>query len=116
MDQQKLTPATISIRWSTIAAAVAGVCLGMVIGAAGIQQVMKYRPIILDMFIDEADAKVCINGFSYEFKPSHPDPALGGGVDILHLVTEPKGEIQYDASSGLEIPRPNGPKACAASE
>lgn len=55
-------PATIAIRWSTIA----GVCIGMVIGAVGVQQIFKQHPVQLEVFTADTSAEICINGFAYE--------------------------------------------------
>jgi len=59
-------PATLAIRWSTIAATAVGVCVGMLIGAVGVQQVIKQHPIQFEMLTADTSAEICINGFAYE--------------------------------------------------
>lgn len=66
-------PATLAIRWSTIAATAAGVCFGMVIGAVGVQQVIKRHPVQFEMFTAGTSAEICINGFAYEMSDAEID-------------------------------------------
>jgi hypothetical protein len=84
----------------------------MVTGVVIVKKRESHRPIHLDLVTADTGAKVCINGFSYKLKPSDPDPLFGGGVDVLELEQEPKGEIHF-GPDGREYLRRNGPKACA---
>ncbi|MBF8164317.1 hypothetical protein IVE04_24435 [Pseudomonas mendocina] len=71
-------PATIAIRWSTIAAVAVGVCSGMVIGAVGVMQAIKQHPIQLEMLTADTGAEVCINGFAYEVGDAGSDSPWHG--------------------------------------
>lgn len=53
---------------------------------------------------------LCINGLAYEFSEYGPEPEFGGNVEILEVVLEPKGSIQY--YQGEPMPQRTGPKAC----
>lgn len=55
----------------------------------------------------------CMNGFAYHVITSDPDSEYGG-VDVLEVMTEPKGAPAYDRD-GNEYPRLYGPKACSKS-
>jgi hypothetical protein len=101
------------IRWSLISTTSVVLCALLVVGAVVIQQRLTSHPIQLDLTTADTEAKVCINGFSYKLTPSDPDPQFGGGVEILELETEPKGEIPF-SQNGIVHARRSGPKACSS--
>lgn len=70
--------ATLAIRWSTIAAVAVGVCFGMVIGAVGVQQLIKQHPMRLGVLTADTSAEVCINGFAYEVSNAEIDSPWHG--------------------------------------
>lgn len=74
----KTQPATLAIRWSTIAAAAVGLCVGMMVGAVGVQQANKQHPIQLEMFTTDTSAEICINGFAYEVGAAEIDSPWHG--------------------------------------
>lgn len=55
--------------------------------------------------------QICINGFAYHMRTTSRDSEYGG-VGVLAVIQEPKGEPIYD-DNGREQPRRNGPKACS---
>lgn len=113
MSVQEVPTSLTVIRLSIVSVTLISLCAVMLAGAVVIQQRIANRPFQLDLLTSDIEAKVCINGFSYKLTPSDPDPLFGGGIVILELETEPKGEIRY-SQNGLESPRLNGPKACAS--
>jgi len=82
-------PATLAIRWSTIAAAALGVCVGMVIGAVGIQQAIKQHPIQLEMLTADTGAEICINGVAYEVGAAEIDSPWHGVYIPIEQGQEP---------------------------
>lgn len=82
-------PATLAIRWSTIAAAAVGVCVGMVIGAVGVQQAIKQHPIQLEMLTADTSAKICINGVAYEVGDAEIDSPWHGVYRPVQQGQEP---------------------------
>ena len=82
-------PATLAIRWSTIAAAAVGLCVGMVIGAVGVQQAIKQHPIQLEMLTADTSAEICINGFSYEIGDAEIDSPWHGVYSPVRQGREP---------------------------
>lgn len=112
MSVQEVTANLKVIRWSLISVTSVGLCAVLVAGAVMIRQRITNHLIHLDLSTAETEAKVCINGYSYKLTPSDPDPLYGGGVELLELETEPKGEVP-DSQNGIVHARRNGPKACA---
>ncbi|MGO4801152.1 hypothetical protein ACEN2T_17880 [Pseudomonas sp. W22_MBD1_FP4] len=82
-------PATLAIRWRTIAVAALGVCVGMVIGAVGVQQAIKQHPIQLEMLTAGTGTEICINGFAYEVGNSEIDSPWHGVYRPLQQGQEP---------------------------
>ena len=113
MSAQEVPASLKVIRWCLVSVTLIGVSAVMVAGAVVLQQQRTHRPIQFDLLTTNTGAKVCINGFSYKLAPSDSDPQSGGGVEVLRLETEPKGEILI-GPEGLEYPRRNGPKACVS--
>lgn len=85
----KTQPATLAIRWSTIAAAAVGVCVGMVVGAVGIQQAIKQHPTQLEMLTTDTSAEICINGFAYEVGAAEIDSPWHGVYIPVEQAQEP---------------------------
>lgn len=107
-----ITPASLKIiRWSLISVTLISLSTVMVGGAVVLQQQANH-PIQFDFLTADAATKVCINGFSYRITTSDSDPQFGGGVQVLEVEKEIKGEIHSSAEGKGRISW-SGPKACA---
>jgi hypothetical protein len=111
-NQEMPSSMTIGTRRRVVAATAIFVGFGVMIGIVAFALILsRQHSIQLDMNTSNTSTDICINGLAYEFKKSDSNPNLGGGVEILELVKEPKGQVRY-GPDGREYPRMNGPKAC----